>query len=106
MNEFISVVEELAGEVVFDEPKHALQQRVEGLLVRADHGDTKKCALQKVLIAHFGGGDFEFVADTALQALDDHALLFQASATGQVQIEERVGDDHVIRKTWNVESGT
>ena len=50
-------------------------------------------------VADFRGGDFELVADPALQALDDHALLLQAAAARKVQIEKRVRDHHGRRKT-------
>src|SRR5262245_9215325 len=94
MDELVAVVEELAVQVFFDEAEHTLEKRVEGLLVRPDRGDADLRTLEQVLITDFGGGNVELVPDAALQALDDHPLLFQAAAPGQMQVEDRVRNHH------------
>src|SRR5215471_12441203 len=94
MDELILVMEQLAVEVALDEPEDSLQEGVQGLLIRSHHADAQLSALQQVLIPDFGHRDLEVVADPGLQALHDHALLFQSAATRQVQVEEGVSDDH------------
>lgn len=55
MDEFVSIVEKLAGQIVLHELKDILKQSVERLLVRADHGDSQERTLQEILISHFRG---------------------------------------------------
>jgi len=40
MDEFISILEKLAVQIVFDEAEHVLEKRVERLLIGSDHSHS------------------------------------------------------------------
>jgi hypothetical protein len=94
MDEFVSIREQLAVQILFHEAEDALEQRIERLLIGADRGDAELGALQKVLAPYLRSGDLELVADPALQTLDDHPLLFQPAAARKVDVEDGVGENH------------
>jgi len=94
MDEFISILEKLAVQIVFDEAEHVLEKRVERLLIGSDHSHSDPGPLWKILVSDLGGRNLELVADAALETLHDHPLLFQSSAAGQMQVEDRVRNHH------------
>jgi hypothetical protein len=94
MEELILIVQDLPVEVLLDEAENVLEQGVEGRLVGADGRDRELRPLQEILIADLRRGDLELVPDSALEALHDHPLLFEAPAAGEVEIEDGVGEDH------------
>jgi hypothetical protein len=94
MNELVPVIQNFSIQIALDEVEYALQEGVERLLIRSDDADSDLGALQKVLTIDFRDRDLEVIADPALQAAHDHALLLQTPASRQVKIEEGVGNHH------------
>jgi hypothetical protein len=93
MDELVLVVEDRAVEVHLHEGEDLLQDRVERRLVRADDRDRELGPLVAVLVRGLGARNLELVADAALQAPENHALLLQPAAAGKVQVEDGVGED-------------
>jgi len=95
MDELVSVIQQLAIEVLLDEIQHLLQQRVERHLVRSDRGDRQLGSFQEILRSDLGSGNLELVSEATLQTPDDHPLFLQAAAAGQVKVEDGVGENQV-----------
>ncbi len=95
MDELVSVIQQLAIEVLLDEIQHLLQQRVERYLVRSDRGDRQLGSFQEILRSDLGSGNLELVSEATLQTPDDHPLFLQAAAAGQVKVEDGVGENQV-----------
>lgn len=94
MDEFILVIQQFAVEVLLDESQDLLQQRVQGHLIRSDRGNRELRPFAQVLRTDFRRRDLELVSKARLQAADDHPLLLQASAAGQMEVEDGVGENH------------
>src|SRR5215472_13072584 len=94
MYELILVLEQFAVQVLLHEREHPLQQRVERRLIGADRGDAELGALKQILVADLGARHFKFRADPCLEAPDDHPLFLEAATARQMEIEDRISDDH------------
>jgi len=94
MNELIPVIQNFPIQIALDEVENALQEGVERLLIRSDDADSDLSALQEVLTIDFRDRDLEVIADPALQAAHNHALLLQAPASREMEIEEGVSNHH------------
>jgi hypothetical protein len=96
MDELISELQQLPVEVVLDEGQDSLEQGVERRLVGADHGNSQTRPLKQILISDLGAGDFKLGTNASLEASDDHSLFFEAAAAGEVEVEDRISNDHGI----------